>query len=349
MPDYLKGTPEEALEFKPRSYICKRATMPLELNGRLDKPFWEKACWSDEFEDIEWEKKPKPYKKTRMKMLWDDEYLYVGAYLEEDKIWGTLKERDSVIFNDNDFEIFIDPDGDTHNYFEFEINTLNTVWDLLLTKPYRDNPKVINAWDITGLKSAVYIDGVLNDPNGIYTNKGWSIEIAFPFKILKECAKDNKIPSAGDYWRIDFSRVEWQTEIINGKYSKKINPKNGRPFPEDNWIWSPIGLINMHYPELWGFLYFTDTDNDNEKENFEIPKDEELKWELRKIYYMQRYFYANNGRYADKYEMLSDKAFNINSKIIIETTRSMYEAYIPTTDGKGKIIITHDGQCYIEN
>ena len=42
-----------------------------------------------------------------MKMLWDDEALYVGAWMEEPQVVATLTERDSVIFHDNDFEFFI--------------------------------------------------------------------------------------------------------------------------------------------------------------------------------------------------------------------------------------------------
>ena len=72
-------------------------------------------------------------------MLWDDDYFYVGGRPARSPTSGrTLTARDSVIFQDNDFEVFIDPDGDTHNYFEFEINALATVWDLLLVQPYRD-------------------------------------------------------------------------------------------------------------------------------------------------------------------------------------------------------------------
>ena len=41
-----------------------------------------------------------------------------GALLEEPKPWASLTLHDSVIFKDNDFEIFIDPDGDNHNYYE---------------------------------------------------------------------------------------------------------------------------------------------------------------------------------------------------------------------------------------
>jgi hypothetical protein len=25
---------------------------------------------------------------------------------------------------------------------------------------------------------------------------------------------------------------------------------------EDNWVWSPQGLINMHVPEMWGRVRF---------------------------------------------------------------------------------------------
>ena len=89
-------------------------------------------------------------------MLWDDTYLYVGALLEEPHVWGTLTKHDSVIFKDNDFEIFIDPDGDNHEYYEIEINALNTEWDLFLTKPYRDGGPAINEWEIPGLKTAVH-------------------------------------------------------------------------------------------------------------------------------------------------------------------------------------------------
>ena len=44
--------------------------------------------------------------------------------MEEPDLWGTLTARDSVIFHDNDFEVFIDPDGDTHAYYELEVNAL---------------------------------------------------------------------------------------------------------------------------------------------------------------------------------------------------------------------------------
>ena len=39
-------------------------------------------------------------------MLWDDNYLYVGAVLQEDDIKAKLSQQDTIIYYDNDFEVF---------------------------------------------------------------------------------------------------------------------------------------------------------------------------------------------------------------------------------------------------
>ena len=129
---------------------------------------------------------PPPRHETHVRLLWDDQYLYVGANLVEPHLWATYTERDAVIYHENDFEVFLDPDGDCHDYAELEINALNTVWDLLLVKPYRDGGPALDGWDIKGLRTAVHLDGTLNDPRD--TDRGWSVEIAIPWRALKECA-----------------------------------------------------------------------------------------------------------------------------------------------------------------
>ena len=126
--------PVPAVPFAPPVYTCHRAKKPFELDGNINKPFWEDAPYTDEFLDIEGSHMPLPRFVTRAKMLWDDENLYVAAVLDGDEIWGHQTERDSVIFLDNDFEIFVDPDSDTYHYYEFEMNVLNTVWDLFLSE-----------------------------------------------------------------------------------------------------------------------------------------------------------------------------------------------------------------------
>ncbi len=112
-------------------------------------------------------------------MLWDDRFLYVLAEMEEPHVWGTIAERNAVIFHDNDFEVFLDPDGDGDNYHEFEMNALNTIWELTLPVRYSRGGSPINGTNLPGLVSAVHVDGTLNDPRD--ADRGWSVEIAFPF------------------------------------------------------------------------------------------------------------------------------------------------------------------------
>jgi hypothetical protein len=221
------------------------------INGCLDKPVWKRAMWTDYFVDIEGHRKPPPRFKTRAKMLWDDEFLYVGAYLEEPHVWASLTRKNEIIFNDNDFEIFIDPDGDNHNYYEFEVNAHNTIWELTLDRPYRDGGPVHRGDNLPGLKSAVAIRGTLNDPRD--TDQGWSVEVAIPWAgLTRYRGRQECPPQPGDHWRINFSRVEWLVEIIHGRYRKVAREAHA----EDNWVWSPQGAIDMHRPERWGSVVF---------------------------------------------------------------------------------------------
>ena len=230
----------------PKQYECHRASSAITVDGMPDDAAWKIAPWTDDFVDIEGAARPRPRFRTRAKMLWDTQYLYVLAELEEPDIQATLTEHDSVIFHDNDFEVFLNPSGDSRNYFEFEINALNTSWDLFLPKPYREQGKADNSWEIPGLKTAVHVDGTLNRPGD--RDGRWVVEMAFPWNAFT-ARSGYGTPRPGDQWRVNFSRVEWRTEAVEGKYRKL-------PGREDNWVWSPQGVIDMHRPERWGVLRF---------------------------------------------------------------------------------------------
>lgn len=327
------------ISFAPPVYQCRRAVKPFVLDGNLDKEFWQDAEFTELFADIEGADMKTPRFETRAKMLWDDEYLYVGAELKGTEIWGSLTERDCVIFYDNDFEIFIDPDSDTHQYFEYEMNVLNTVWDLFLHRPYRDGGRALNGWDIHGLRSAVRVDGEINNPNA--ENKRWMVEVVIPFAALYEMAKEQRPPKAGEYYRVNFSRVQWDVDVVDNKFVKRTD-ENGNVLPENNWVWAPTGVINIHYPELWAFVFFTE-----DKENYEIPAREYAAWELRKVYYYEHLFCDANGRYTENPEELGC-AEPLKLCPEIQVTTRGFEATVFCEEENIRIMIRDDGKIVMD-
>ena len=309
-----------------KGYVSYRAEKPIALDGRLDDDAWNAAPWTDYFVDIEGDKKAKPRFRTRVKMLWDDDCLYIAAELEEPHVQASMTKHDSYIFHeDNDFEVFIDPDGDNHLYAELEMNALNTTWDLLLTKPYRDGGKAIDAWEINGLRTAVHVNGTLNDPKD--KDRGWTIEIAWPWKGLKQLASRPLPPKDGDQVRVNFSRVQWEYEIIDGKYRRK----KGKP--EDNWVWSPQGAINMHAPERWGYVQFSTAKPGTAK--YQPDPTGEARHALQRIYRAQIAHRKQHGRYAATLANLG--LANLDGKPLLETTATSFEASIEVKLPNGKM------------
>jgi hypothetical protein len=323
-------------DIEPRGYVGYRAATPITIDGKLDDPAWKDAPWSEPFVDIEGDKKPKPRYTTRVKMLWDDDCLYIAAELEEPHVWATLTTHDSYIFHDdNDFEVFLDPDRDNHLYAELEMNALNTTWDLLLTKPYRDRGRPIDAWEIAGLKTAVHVDGTLNDPSD--TDRGWTIEIAWPWKGLKQLAKVPMPPRDGDRWHINFSRVQWQHEIVGGKYLQ-LKEKE-----EDNWVWSPQGIVDMHRPERWGNLVFSTGKPGTVV--YRPDPSHATRHLLHRVYYAQRDFRKARKRWAGSLKELG--LSGLPRGLEMNGTPSVFEASATDPDGQ-RWRINSDGRIWTE-
>ena len=313
----------------PRGYVAYRATSPLAIDGRLSEGSWGNAPWSDEFVDIEGDARPKPRYGTRVKMLWDESNLYIGAELTEPHLSGSLTDHDAVIFRDNDFEVFIDPNGDNHEYYELEINALNTTWDLFLPKPYKDDGKALDGWEIAGLKSAVYLDGTLNDARD--TDRGWSVEVALPWKALGQQARRPAPPRDGDQWRINFSRVEWPLEIDGRGYRKRQGAR------ESNWVWSPQGVVDMHRPERWGYVQFSSRSSGPIA--FVPNADQPVLDFLHAAYYAQREFRRKQGRWASTFQEL---AIMPPAGASLQTTGNLFQI------NAGTLHIRHDSLIWKE-
>jgi hypothetical protein len=220
--------------------------------------------WTDDFCDITGDPAKAPRFRTRAKMGWNEEFFFFGAEMEEPDVWGTITEKNARMFEDNDIEVFLDPDKDGLNYYEYEMNALGTIWELSLPKPYGEGGVPILGCNLEGLRRAVHVRGTINDPTT--RDQGWNVAIAFPWEGLAlYCSGIACPPRVGDLWRANFSRVQWRHEIVDGRYvrvpphgtetGESLNPEE-QLHPEDNWVWSPQGEVNMHLPLRWGEIEF---------------------------------------------------------------------------------------------
>lgn len=238
------------------------------IDGNIEKDVWNNVPWSDAFGDIQGKDEPEPKMKipmTQFKALYDDSYLYIAAILHPTTGLTTeahFTQRNSPIYQrDSDFEVFIDVDNTNHMYKELEVNAINTIWNLLLDKPYEDGG-VEHSGRIAKIGESRYyevsyqhtatkiISGTINNENN-HTGALWSVEMALSYAdILSNTTIQNRNYSpTNTFWRVNFSRVEKQGKI--------------------NWTWQPQirwnpekcqfnGFVQMHMPDAWGYFYFSE-------------------------------------------------------------------------------------------
>ncbi len=335
----------EHLFTTPSQYTAYQTTDKIRIDGKLKESSWDTVPWSDYFKDIEGDKKAAPPFNTRFKLLWDAQNIYIAAEMEEPHIWANVKQHDAVVFYDNDFEIFIDPDGDTHNYFEIEVNALNTIFDLFLAKPYRSGGPILINWDVQNLRSAISVKGKINSAKGI--DQKWVVEMAVPLRSLS-FGNGVQVPRDQAVWRINFSRVQWDTDIVNGKYIKKTDSITKRTLPEHNWVWSPQGVVDMHLPERWGYLHFSTQKAGAPVIEATLPTAEKYKKYLWLLFYKQQQYSRQHYRYASGLAQLNLPAIielpDVHCKLSLEATSNQYKAIIQSIPDNESWQINQEGK-----
>ena len=249
-----------------KTWECRRTSEKIKIDGRLDKNVWEKAKWSEPFGRID--DGSKTPMETRVAMLWDDEFLYVAYRVEDHDIRGTMTGfNDHVYINDEDVEFFFSGDG---YYYELGINPLNNsyqirwTWVERLVKEQRfaeleelfKTPDVLYyvarkgekigrhadlSYQLPGLRHAVCIDGSINCPD--VKDKGWTVEIALPWSGLNHISGGKALPpKLGDMFRMTAYRAH------HDRVTRKVK----------GWTWSIMGNDNIHIPERWTHIVFSD-------------------------------------------------------------------------------------------
>tara|TARA_B100000575_G_scaffold294408_1_gene310154 strand:+ start:7961 stop:9055 length:1095 start_codon:yes stop_codon:yes gene_type:complete len=306
----------------PKSYLASKTQYPISIDGLANEAAWNDTKWTDLFMDIQGPDLDTPYYDTRVKMLWDMDYLYIYAKMEDEHVWGDIEQRDAVIFYNNDFEVFIKPNEFQPYYVEFEINALGTLWDLFLARPYRRNGPVLDEWDVKGTKIGIDIQGTLNNPKDI--DDGWSVELAIPIAPINAIDRGHTF-GEGSVWRVNFSRVQWDYQLNGNTYEKRTD-NNGRRLPENNWVWSPQMAIDMHRPEHWGYVFFIDNPVDSTKNTY---LDQSMTSAYQLLFHLYRKQLALQNNTSNK-----SGSFLVNEDSNFEVNGYFYDAeFLPTNLG----------------
>lgn len=259
-------------------YIARKINHDFRVDGDPDKGIWVEAAWSKPFVDMATGESPEL--QTRCAILWSAERLYIMMQAEEPNIQAELTERDSIIFLENDLELFIDG-GDA--YYELEVNALNTVYEVFFIwrNSLSDTSKfpselfdiaapgvytfggdydrtaasfwvgthprgvrwAFRDFDMPGMQSAVGIKGKINDPQS--KDESWSLEISIPWQSLKYLANGRQLPPVhGDIWKLFLGR--FQKKIVDGVELL--------PHPASSL--RSHGIYDTHLPEEWSAISF---------------------------------------------------------------------------------------------
>jgi hypothetical protein len=262
--------PAERIE----EYTAYRIDEPIKIDGHLDEAAWREAPRSPRFSDMI--SGARSVHDTRAAVLWDETNLYVGFWIEEPNVQADLTERDSLIFRNNDVELFI---AGRDAYYEFEINALGTIYEVFfiwdgeydqfdyaqqdptLSKEhprarewngvgFKEHPRGLRTgfwdYDLPGLRWAVHVDGTINDDSD--RDRGWTVEMSIPWQSLHLLAQaDGRAlpPKNGDIWRMDFSRFNTYREAPPAADS-------------GGFFWSPHGERDSHIPECFPIIHFSE-------------------------------------------------------------------------------------------
>ncbi|MFW5966769.1 MAG: carbohydrate-binding family 9-like protein [Persicimonas sp.] len=233
----------------------------VEVDGKLDEEIWDEATAVD----LEPLSSAKP-RDTRVQLAYDDQKLYVGARLEDEHIWSEHKDRDSRTWEEEVFEVFIDPEGrDGDDYVELQINPLGTIFDANFEEQLgsgegsRDEQiKEASSWDLEGLESSVHVEGTVNDDSD--TDDYWSVELAIPFEELP--ATDG---APDEEWAVNFYRYDRPDDDTTHAYA-----------------WSAPTSGSFHQVERFGTVAFGDSEADDESSKIEAKQRNEAAQKLQK-------------------------------------------------------------------
>ncbi len=201
IPAPLKNAPPSAFE-------CRWVDTPITLDGTADEVAWSHAQPITAFH-LPWlgVQTRMARTATTAKLLWDREYLYFHAEMEDSDLFADITRHDGDLWKNDVFEMFLRPDAKKTGYYEFQFNAAGALFDAFY--PRFDNDK-LGAMAKAGsfhIQSKVKNRGTLNKRGDV--DQGWSVEGRIPWR---DFLRTGGRPVAGEMWKLNLCRFDYHKD-----------------------------------------------------------------------------------------------------------------------------------------
>ncbi len=201
-----------------------KADEPIVIDGQLNETSWAQAKWTKYWGDpagrtLKTKRWASKIPRTRAKIIWQADALYIGIESFDTHIWANLTQRDSNTWEEEVVEVFLDPDGDKRDYLELQVTPANVVFDALFAYR-RSNLKKARAWNYKGWQTQVFVDGTLNQKGDRDTR--YVVEMKLPLTEIPGAPK--QLSAQSPAWRMNMFRFDWNEAPSGRQMAAALSP-----------------------------------------------------------------------------------------------------------------------------
>jgi hypothetical protein len=287
-----------------KSLQTKFISEKITLDGKLDEAIWQSVPIATDFIMFQPDNgKPVPEnKRTEVRVLYDNEAIYIGALLydnEPEKILREISKRDD--FGTTDFfGVFVNGYNDGQQNFQFFVNAADGQADCLATDTNGED----YSWD------AVW------DSKAVITDFGWVVEMKIPYAALRFSSEKKQTWGVNFFREIRRDRAKYSWNFIDSKIGT-FTQQNGTVEGIEN-IKTPTRLFFLPYASFYTYA------NADQKTYGELKGGLDIKYGINDAFTLDAMLIPDFGqtKYDDRILNLSpfEQQFNENRGFFTEGT-----------------------------
>jgi len=202
-------TKPAAKRLAPEEFECRWADGTIKIDGKADEEAWKDAQVIDYFY-LPWlGKDARPSRtKTKARLLWDREYLYFFAEMEDTDLYADVTEPNGPLWEGDVFELFFKPAADKPGYYEFQVNAAGAILNMFLPQRGSGGYRRFIKDGQFHIDAKVHLRGTLNKWQD--KDEGWSVEGRIPWT---DFLRTGGRPAIDEQWKFALCRYDYSADF----------------------------------------------------------------------------------------------------------------------------------------